>query len=118
MPLALDAQNAALRTAMTSPQHLKKFLEASDRRFLVLNAPHLVDALPWPAGVELVQQVVSAYRDHRRVIPCEVPGPPLPAPLFLGETLSVAEIDACIEQLQEARRTELERIAALRRASS
>ena len=59
----LDPSLAA--TAMADPGHLKAWLRASDREYLVLHAPSLVDALPWPQGVQALMQILEAYRSHR-----------------------------------------------------
>lgn len=98
MPVGLDIRDEQLRVAMQSGSHLKRFLKASGREWLVLNALDLTDALPWPDGVELVQQAVSAYRDHRRVIPSgwtervQQAGQVHEVPVYRGEQLSLDEI--------------------------
>lgn len=59
----------AIRAAMQSPEQLKRWLRQSNRQYLIFDALDLVEALPWPAGVEALQQLIAAYRDHRRTIP-------------------------------------------------
>ena len=53
-------------TAMKSPEHLRGWLEASGRRWLVFDGIELIKALPWPAGVDALMQIIAAYRDERR----------------------------------------------------
>ena len=67
--LDLDPRTLALaqeRTAMKDPEHLRRFLLSSDRKFLVLNALDMVDGLPWPSGHEALIQCVSAYHHQRQ----------------------------------------------------
>lgn len=49
-----------------TPDQLKRWLRESEREYLVFSAADLVDALPWPAGVEALQQMCTAYAQHRR----------------------------------------------------
>lgn len=58
-------------TAIQSPAHLKRWLEQSGRRFLIMRTDDLVDALPWPHGVDALIQIVEAYRQHRLTQPVE-----------------------------------------------
>lgn len=57
-----------IQTAMKSPEHLREWLDASGRRWLVFDGVELVKALPWPHGVEAFMQVIAAYRDERRTV--------------------------------------------------
>jgi hypothetical protein len=96
-----------LNTAMRSPAHLKQWLEVTHRRWLVFNAMELMDALPWPSGVEAFMQVVMAYRDHRRTIESgrtelvEEPltGEMVEVPICKDENLEVEELDRAIRYL-------------------
>jgi hypothetical protein len=54
------------RVAQTDPDALKNWLVASGRKYLVFNAVDLVDALRWPDGHQILQQMIEAYRNHRR----------------------------------------------------
>ena len=97
---------------MTSPEHMKRYLEAAGKKFLILNALDLVDALSWPEGVEVSQQLVSGYRDHRQAIPTgfevlvteeNAKGVNLKGtyvPEFYGETLTEREALEAIQQLK------------------
>lgn len=62
-----ELTRAAERTAMASPTQLKQWLIASGRRYIIFDSDDLVDALPWPGGVEALTQVVECYRQHRCV---------------------------------------------------
>lgn len=57
-----------IATAMKSPDHLREWLDASGRRWLVFDGVDFVKALPWPAGVEALMQMIAAYRDERRTV--------------------------------------------------
>jgi hypothetical protein len=106
VPVGFNLSDEQLRVAMTSPAALKRYLSAADKTYLVLRTDHLVDALPWPEGIDAVQQVVSAYRDHRAVIPSGwvevMPGGAV-GPITLAETLSLDEVEEAIRQLQRHR---------------
>lgn len=65
-------QEAVSNVAMQSPQHLKEWLRASGRHYVVIKSEDLVDALPWPGGIEAFIQILEAYRQHRILIPAEV----------------------------------------------
>lgn len=65
---ALERIDARMRVALSSPEHLKRFLAESGRRWIVFDAAHLVDALGslgWPQGAHWFQKLVGLYRDHR-----------------------------------------------------
>jgi hypothetical protein len=103
--LALSQEQ--LNTAMKSPAHLKQWLKATHRRWLVFNAIELMDALPWPSGIEAFMQVVMTYRDHRRTIDSgrtelvEEPltGEKVEVPVCKDEGLEVEELDRAIRYL-------------------
>lgn len=56
-------------TAIKDPEHLKRWLKETQREFLILRTDHLVDALPWPGGVQTLIQMIELYKDHRATIP-------------------------------------------------
>lgn len=104
-------RQALLNISMTTPMQLKQWLEASGRRYLVFDAYQLIDALPWPHGIDLLAQVIACYRDERRTIPSgrytelKAGDPSTRVPVMRGETLEADELDRCvrylIRQLQE-----------------
>lgn len=49
-------------------EELKAWAEASGREFIVFRTSDLIDALPYPEGVEQFQQIIRAYGRHRSVI--------------------------------------------------
>jgi len=97
----------AIATAMKSPDHLKAWLDASGRRWLVFNGIDLIDSLTYPEGHDMLMLIVAAYRDYRRTIPTgEVEKMVHPdtnveveVPLTKGETLELAELDRAIRYL-------------------
>ena len=96
-----------INTAMQSPEHLRQWLDASERRWIVFNGIDLVEALPWPHGVELFMQLVMIYRDHRRAIWTgreknvldRVSGKEVTVKVYKGEKLEVEELDRAIRYL-------------------
>lgn len=120
-----EIDDAQMRTAMKDPNHLKRFLHASGREYLVLRTDHLVDAL-WapgmpPDGIEALQQIIAAYRDHRRAIPsgwvAPAPQHKEPEVLMLSDQLSVDELEMAIGFLQRSmseRTAELKALGAVR----
>lgn len=99
-PLPVEVRNVAMK----DPEHMKRWLEASGRRFILLDALQLVDALPWPSGIQILMQVLDCYRDHRRCIPTgelrvetePTLGTQIEVPMFHDELLSVPEMDRAI----------------------
>lgn len=103
---------AQQRTAMRDPEHLRRFLLQSDRKYLVLNALDMVEALPWPDGHDALIQCVTAYNHERQARPSgwvveeEVADPlrggrrKVEIKLMQHELLEPEEIDEAIAQLQ------------------
>jgi len=95
------------RVAIASPEHLKRWLHDTDRRWLVFDALELVDSLPFPSGVDSLIQLIACYRDHRRVIPTgrtelqdnPETGVAIEVPVTKGEALEVDELDLAIRYL-------------------
>jgi hypothetical protein len=105
-------REALLRVSIKSPDKLKEWLEASGRRYLIFDAFQLVDALPWPHGLDALAQVIACYRDHRRTVPSgrfekviDARGESRAVPQMRGETLEADEqarlIKYLIRQVQE-----------------
>lgn len=76
-------QDAIRRVAVTTPQHLKKWLSATKRDFIILKAPDLIDALPWPDGVDAFMLILEGYRQYRLSLP--VDHAPCPRPHTPGK---------------------------------
>lgn len=98
------------QTAISSPEQLKAFLIASDRKWLVLNTSELVDSLIWPEGVNQLMQMIEYYSKHRACIETGDPvlaeeGNPLskedgsPLMQYKQEALSKVELDQAIRFL-------------------
>lgn len=101
-----EQAQARARISMASPEHLKMWLEATHRKWIVLNAVDLVGSLPWPEGVDDFARVVACYREYRRGIPTgdtekvDTPdGGTAEVPTYKGETLELVELDRCIRWL-------------------
>ena len=96
-----------LNVAIQSPAHLKRWLGSTGRRWLVFNALDLVDALPWPAGLDSLMQLIACYRDHRRQIPSGVVekqvdpilGQEVEVPLMKSDVLELREMDQLVRFL-------------------
>ena len=86
--MTLDERaQAKLKVAMKDPEHLKKFLRESGRRYIVFDSDILVDALkPWPEAVKLFQHLVTLWSEHRRT-------------LSKDEELEIEELDRAIRHL-------------------
>jgi len=102
----IEISQAQIRTAMKSQTMLIEWLEKSGRRWVTFNSRHLVDALPWPEGVESFMQIVAAYRDHRSILETgdvetikNPDGTSYTKSVLYGETLHIAELDRCIRYL-------------------
>lgn len=94
---------AQQNTAIKDPEHLKRWLAATGRRYLVLNTFDLVDGLPWPDGVAAFMQCIDAYRDHRRGMAITrtivVNGVEREEPSQKDEFLEIEELDRAIRML-------------------
>lgn len=106
MPAASDNDQAPKVPLLTKEQ-LKSWLAQTDRKYLVLYAPDLVEALTFPDGVEVLQQMLAAYRDLRRTretglvspVPVKGGGQVWP-PVTRTEFLEGVEAVEAIEQIQ------------------
>ena len=91
----------SIRTAIQTPDHLLKWLEASGRRWLVFSGVDIAKGLPWPHGHEALQQIIDAYRDHRRVQDSGhtevIDG--VAVPVMKTEMLEIEELDRAIRYL-------------------
>lgn len=74
-PAAVASTLASDQTAIRDPEHLKAWLLATHRDFVIFQACDLVDALEWPTQVTALSAIISAYRQHRNgqaaeTVPC------------------------------------------------
>lgn len=96
-----------VKLAMSSQVHLKQWLQASGRRWLVMDAMELVDALPWPGGVQELMGLVNLYTQHRRkfdsgrrqTMKDPVTGDDVETIIYKDEKLELAEVDRAIRYL-------------------
>jgi len=104
---AAEIRKRQIATAMKDPGHLKQWLRESGHQWLVLRTDDLVDALPWPGGVETLIDLVNCYTDHRRTIDSgrrEFQKEPLTnkrveVVVHKDQTLELEELDRCIRWL-------------------
>jgi hypothetical protein len=86
---------------MNSPEKLKAWLEATGRRWLVLDSVALVNAVSWPAGVLAFQSILSDYEAYRSSQESGrkalVQGRPVP--VMKSDVLEADEMDAVIRHL-------------------
>jgi hypothetical protein len=104
-PALMGLTREQVNTAMKDPDHLKRWLDASGRRFIVLKSEDVVDAL-WGVGdgVDLFIQLLAIYRDHRKAQPSgrmETVKDPrtqeqVQVSIPKGETLEIDELDRAI----------------------
>lgn len=125
MPVGHDSNNPQMNIAISDPNKLVAWLNNSDRIFLVLRNEDLVRSLPlFKEGIEVVQQLVSCYRDHRRL---QATGlfeealvndhvtdrrVPIRMPIMKDELLEPEELDELIEWAQRQKTEALKRRAA------
>ena len=102
-----ERAEARERVAMESPDHLRRWLRESGREWLVLNAVDLVKAIPWPAGVDSLMQIMASYREYRAAKPTgrtekqvePTMGIEIEVPIMHGENLEADELDSAIRYL-------------------
>ncbi len=63
----LELPEELARVSIASPGHLRRWLRDTGRHWLVFSTAELVDALPWPRGVETLMLIIDGYRQHRCV---------------------------------------------------
>jgi len=107
----MELSQEAINTAMKDPEHLKKWLQESGRRWMTFNTKDLIESIPWPAGAQALAEIISMYRDHRRAIATgrveiqkhmdnvssEEVG--VEVPLYKDETLEIEELDRAIRHM-------------------
>ena len=102
-----ERAEARERVAMESPDHLRRWLRESGREWLVLNAIDLVNAIPWPVGVDSLMQILASYREYRASKPTgrtemqtePTLGTKIEVPVMHGESLEADELDTAIRYL-------------------
>ena len=95
------------RVAMKDPNHLKKWLEKTGRKWVIFDALDLVDSLPWPDGVDEFGRVVACYTNHRRSIPSNrteiqhdpIEGKDIEVTIYKTDVLEKEECDRLIRHL-------------------
>lgn len=103
------SENPVENVAITSPAHLKQWLEASGRKYIVLDAAHLVDSLAWPEGINELMAMIEAYKVHRLAVPTgrmfahtdPDTGDVHALPEMHPETLTATEIESVMDWLLE-----------------
>ena len=80
-----------IATAIKDPGHLKRWLLETGRTWIVFKNTDLIDALPWPDGVDIFMQVVEAYRQHRITVPVDYA--PCPKPHTKGRVCELCSND-------------------------
>jgi len=89
------------RVSISDPDHLKRWLEESNRKWLVLDSSELVDALPWPEGVAALMQILMARAHHRAAMSTgrtkleksPITGQTEAVPVSRTEELEIEELD-------------------------
>lgn len=91
-----DVDLTRSRTAMSDPEHMKRWLRDTGRTYIVLRTDQLVDSLSWPRGVEAFMGIIDAYRSHRSEQMVTLPNGTVRGKTELPEP---DEIDAAIDWL-------------------
>jgi len=102
-----EVAKALENVALKDKEHLKRWLVDSGRKYLVLDSVHLVDSLPFPEGIQLLQSMLNCYREYRRGIPTgdkareknPIDGTDCFVDIMHEEVLSVSELDLAIRYL-------------------
>lgn len=95
------------RVAMKDLNHFRRWIQESDREFLTFNSKDLIDALEFaPENLELVQQIVQCYRQHRMAIKYDtkieiepITGEEIEVSICKDDRLTVAEMDRLVRKL-------------------
>jgi len=97
-----DQQRAEARVqvSMKDPEHMKRWLNESGRKYIIIKADELVDSLIWPFGHEAAQQIFDAIRHHRGTISTgrtrtekdPITGESVEVPVMKGEQLEPEEM--------------------------
>jgi hypothetical protein len=98
---------AIANVSMKDKQHLKRWLQASGRTWMVFNSLELVDSLRWPDGIDILMQLIARYRDHRASLETgryetqrhPTTGEEIQVPISKGEVLEPEELDRAIRAL-------------------
>jgi len=93
-----------LNISLRDKNHLKDWLEQTNRKWLIFNARDLIDALPFPEGIDDLMRVIACYRERRRQIPSArvlkqrdpTLGKKIDVPLMKDEQLEIDEWDRLI----------------------
>lgn len=59
--------------AVSSKEQLLGWLDESGRRFFMIDAHSMVEALPFPEGIQALQLLIAQYRMHRALMLVELP---------------------------------------------
>lgn len=101
-----ETSKRLLRVSIKDPEHLKRWLDESGRRYLIFDSMDLVDSLPFPAGIEQLMELIACYRDQRVTIPSgrtekqkDMLGKEQLIPITKTDVLEIEEIDRAIRFL-------------------
>ena len=100
----LEAQH---RVAMKDLEHFLRWLQASDREFLIFFSKDLLDSLRFePDNLRLVQQLVHCYEQHRLTIAYDtrvekepITGEEIEVAVCKDDRLTLAEKDRLVRKL-------------------
>lgn len=92
---------------MKDLEHFRRWIQATSREFLILHSKDLIDSLTFaPENLEIVQQIISCYRQHRGQIAYDTrreqeptTGEWIDVPVFKDDRLVLAEKDRLVRQL-------------------
>lgn len=101
-----ERAEARARVSMAQT-HLLEWVHATQREWMVFNTVDLIKSLPFPDGVSVFQQLITQYRDYRRVKPTgrkiEERNPKTGKPMVVdemhGEQLSLVEAEGALRYL-------------------
>lgn len=103
----LEMKLSKFRTSIKSTQHLKQWLEDSNRHWLVFDGLDLVDSLDFPSGISSLIDIICKYTAYRNTkvsgrletMKHPITGETINALLPKTDTLEIEEIDRCVRYL-------------------
>lgn len=119
MVAAHNMHDNSMATAIQSKDHLIRWLLSTNRNYIVLDSIQFVRSLPdgegFVRGIEMLQQILSCYREHRGTLPAGYSAKieagmaaGQMAPVMRGETFDVEEWDDLLAWAATARAEALE----------
>lgn len=106
MSVAAPLHPEQVNTAIKTPDHLIKWLHATNKPWLVFRMEDVVRGQSWPEGVQALILLIQGYKDYRSTVGTgqkeAIPHPTrgkIHVDRMKGEDLELQELDQCIRWL-------------------